>query len=374
MIISPRSLHPVLVAAVAALSLTTISFAQTLDGTAPDAAASTAPAADPATPPAPAIVLSTPAVEAASAFRTYEQKAALISPAFTTGAGVEESLAVGSAYEPKQLSRGSIAYAALVAMQDPAFVAAFRVYAGYPDQRKALAAKIVQDPIYASAFTGANSAAGLIVATLVSQNGRLQTNSAAVKQSAYSVQHSAWSKTKVLDPTGRLNKTKALSIALMNAEPGDVAQLKQAETGAAGTGPDVASAQAMGVHGQPVAGPYAPVVTRGLAVAALAILGEGGDDNDAAVEALLTEPEAGQCLNMAKLNLYQCLAVAGPWYEDIFCLGEHALGETSQCISKETATPAQVQASVSPVSQADSAPAATAQSGAASTTALATAH
>ncbi len=296
---------------------------------------------------APPIALSVPAVEAASAFRAFEQRAAAISPAFTSGAGVEQSLAVGSAYEPKQLSRGAIAYAALIALQDPTFVSTLRVYAPYPDQRKALANRIVQDPVYAAAFAGAPSAAGLIVATLASQNGKITTVGAAVKQSAYSVQHSAWSKSKVIDPAGRLAKAKAQSAALMSAEPDDVAELQKAEPvdGAP-------AAPALGAHGSPVAGPYAPVVTRGLAVAALAILGEGGDDNDAQVEALLTEPEGGQCLNMAKLDLYQCLAVAGPWYEDIFCLGEHALGETSQCISKETATAAQTQAAVTPISMA----------------------
>jgi hypothetical protein len=287
-------------------------------------------------------------LQAATAFRAYERKAAQISPKFTTGSGVEDSLAIGSAYEPQALSRGAIAYAALVALQDPTFVHAFRVYAPYPDQAKALAARIVADPRYAAAFAGAPSAAGLIVATLASEVGKLQTTGAAVKQSAYSVQHSAWSKSRVIDPLARLSKTKSLSTALMTPAPEDMEDLKLAEGGA----PDPRAAQAMPVHGQAVEGPYAPVVQRGLAVAALASMGVAGDSDDASVETLLNEPEDGACLNMSKLNLYQCLAVAGPWYEDIFCLGEHALGETAQCIVKETGTPSQIQAAVTPVSQA----------------------
>jgi hypothetical protein len=309
--------------------------------------AASAPTYGPA-PPAPPIELSSAALQAATSFRAYERKAAQISPKFTTGAGVEDSLAIGSAYEPQQLSRGAIAYAALVALQDPTFVHAFRVYAPYPDQARALAARIVADPRYASAFPGAAGAAGLIVATLSSEVGKLQTTGAAVKQSAYSVQHSAWSKSRVIDPLARLSKTKALSAALMTPAPEDMQDLKLAEDGAA----DPRAAQAMPVHGQAVEGPYAPVVQRGLAVAALASMGVAGDSDDASVETLLNEPEDGACLNMSKLNLYQCLAVAGPWYEDIFCLGEHALGETAQCIVKETGTPSQIQAAVTPVSQA----------------------
>jgi len=299
-------------------------------------------------PPAPPIDLSTPALQAATVFRAYERKAAEISPKFTSGAGVEDSLAIGSAYEPQELSRGVIAYAALVALQDPTFVHAFRVYAPYPDQAKALAARIVADPRYAAAFPGAASAAGLIVATLASEVGKLQTTGAAVKQSAYSVQHSAWSKSRVINPLERLSKTKSLSAALMTPAPEDMQDLKLAEGGAA----DPRAAQAMSVHGQAVDGPYAPVVQRGLAVAALASMGVAGDRDDASVETLLNAPEDGACLNMSKLNLYQCLAVAGPWYEDIFCLGEHALGETAQCLVKETGSPSQIQAAVTPVSQA----------------------
>ena len=35
---------------------------------------------------------------------------------------------------------------------------------------------------------------------------------------------------------------------------------------------------------------------------------------------------------MAKLNYFQCLSVAGPHYEDVFCLGKHAIGDTAQCV------------------------------------------
>jgi hypothetical protein len=36
---------------------------------------------------------------------------------------------------------------------------------------------------------------------------------------------------------------------------------------------------------------------------------------------------------MAKLNLFQCLSVAGPEYEDVFCLGQHAVLDTGQCVA-----------------------------------------
>ncbi len=344
MLVRSRGLKAVAAGVISILSATAPCAWAQADG----AVAAQAPtAADAASAPAAAPVsLSNNAVEAASAFRAYEKKAASLSPSFTSGPQVEDELAIASGYEPKQLARGAVAYAALVALQDPAFVSAMRIYAADPDQARSLAGRIEQDPRYVTQFNGAASAAGLIVATLASDNGRMQTTGAAVKQAAYSVQHSAWSKSKVIDPTGRLARTKTLSAALMTPVPEDVTLLKASE----GVGQDGRAAQMLGVHGQPVDGPYAPVVMRGLAVAAVAILGHAGDDEDSAIETLMSEPENAACLNMSKLNLYQCLAVAGPWYEDVFCLGEHALGETAQCLTKETASASQIQAAVTPVS------------------------
>ena len=45
------------------------------------------------------------------------------------------------------------------------------------------------------------------------------------------------------------------------------------------------------------------------------------------------------CLRLAKLNLYQCLASSGPHYEDIFCLGQHAMIDPGQCVVEATRTP-----------------------------------
>jgi hypothetical protein len=69
-------------------------------------------------------------------------------------------------------------------------------------------------------------------------------------------------------------------------------------------------------------------VVRGLAIAALAALGEAGDANSNQIMGLMSEPNVGRCMNMSKLNLYQCLAVARPHYEDVFCLGQHAMMDT----------------------------------------------
>ena len=292
----------------------------------------------------PPVALSSQVVERAGEFRTYMKHAASISPSFSSGPAIEDSLTLGESYEAQQLSRGAIAYAAVVALQEPGFVAGVRTYAVDPVQRKALAQKLASDPYYATALPGAPAAAGLIIASLNAEGARVRGAGELVKQSAYDVQHQAWSKTSITDPVGRLAHAKAVSAAQMTSESADLDQMKRAVTGS----DDRATERKVSVTGAASAPPYTQVVTRGLAVAAIAALGEGGDENDAALEPLLDDSKDGFCLNMSKLNLYQCLAVAKPWYEDIFCLGQHVLIDTGQCISKAAGQPQPVQTPVPP--------------------------
>jgi hypothetical protein len=82
-------------------------------------------------------------------------------------------------------------------------------------------------------------------------------------------------------------------------------------------------------------------VARGVALAALSVL---GDERQA--HSLMSEPHTTSCLHMAKLNLYQCLASAGPHYEDIYCLGQHAMIDPGQCVVEATRGPGPRQVAV----------------------------
>lgn len=283
-----------------------------------------------AAPPPPPVALSSQVVQRASEFRTYIRHAATITPSFASGPAIEDSLTLGESYEAQELSRGAVAYAAVVALQEPGFVAGVRAYAVDPVERKQLAQKLAADPYYATALPGAPAAAGLIIASLNAEGARLRGAGELVKQSAYDIQHQAWSKAPVIDPAGRLAHAKAISAAAMSAETADVDQMKRAVTGS----DDRTTEHRVATPGGASGPPFTPVVVHGLAVAAIAALGEGGDDNDAALEPLLDDSKNGFCLNMSKLNLYQCLAVAKPWYEDVFCLGQHVLIDTGQCLTK----------------------------------------
>ena len=277
-----------------------------------------------APPPPPPVLLPRNVVEMASVYEAYVQHAAAIDPAFTAGSNVAESLKTGETYESNQFQRGQAAYGAIVALQDPTFVAGLREFARDADRRSEIANRLVADPSSAASLKGADSAAGLVIAAFSDQGQKLLATGARIHQAAYDVQHQSWSKADVEDRPGRLALAKALSAEQQKAIELDTIRLTANATGS----------QPMGMAASPAAPPYTPLVSRALAVAAMAALGEGGEEYSPQLTALLQENNDGQCLHMAKLNLYQCLAVSKPHYEDVFCLGQHAVAETGQCIMK----------------------------------------
>src|SRR5690606_7160935 len=124
-------------------------------------------------------------------------------------------------------------------------------------------------------------------------------------------------------------QAKQLSATALLPETERTARLTQASTGA--TPLDLAPSSA--------SPPYTPLVIRSLAVAALAALGGADDASLEQIMPLLVETTGANCMNHAKLNLYQCLAVAKPNYEDVCCLGEHIMMDTGRCLMKSVGVP-----------------------------------
>jgi hypothetical protein len=277
-----------------------------------------------APPPPPPVLLPHRVVESASIYEAYVQHAAAIDPGFSGGDAVAASLKTGETYEADQFQRGETAYGAIVALQDPTFVASLRAFATDAGRRSQVANAIMADPNYAATFKGSDSAAGLVIAALSDQGQKLLATGARIRQAAYDVQHQSWSKADVVGRDTRLALAKSLSAEQQQAIDEDALRLNQAATGA----------QPMGLAAPPAAPPYTPLVARSLAVAAMAALGEGGEEYSTQLNALLTDNVESSCLHMAKLNLYQCLAVSKPHYEDVFCLGQHAVSDTGQCIMR----------------------------------------
>jgi hypothetical protein len=260
----------------------------------------------------------------AAAFESFMRHARGIDPAFAGPAEVAQALQTGARHEPHELEAGMIAYAALAALQEPRFVAAVRGEPSPGDFARRLAA----DPRAALALPGADAAGARAGGALYAQGSGLAIDGEKVKHAAYSVQHQPWSTAKVADPAGRLSRVKRLSGESYQPNREDPGQLQ------------MSLAQNLRRPGAP-----SPVVARGVALAALSVLGEQRQG-----QSLMSEPNTGSCLHMAKLNLYQCLASAGPHYEDIFCLGQHAMIDPGQCVVDAAKAPASRQVAMTKTS------------------------
>ena len=247
-------------------------------------------------------------VAQAGAFESYMRRARAIDAGFSGPGEVAQALQTGAAHEPVELESGMVAYAALAALQEPRFVAAVKA------DRSDLARRLAADPRAALEIPGADMAGARASGALYAQGAALSDQGAKVKRAAYTVQHQAWSTAKVSDPSGRLARVKRLSAVAYEPARDDAQHLQSSLT-----------------EGGRRPGPPSPLVARGVALAALSVLGQARQ-----AHALMSEPRTTSCLHMAKLNLYQCLASAGPHYEDIFYLGQHAMIDTGQCVVEAT--------------------------------------
>jgi hypothetical protein len=272
---------------------------------------------------------------AASTFSAYMEQAAGVNSQFSGGASVGQALKTGASYEPSQFQEGMVGFGAMAALQDGRFVRGIEAAASQAGDRQALAQRIAADPGMVLQFDGAAEAAGRVQAALHARGASLFGTGGQVKQAAYAIQHKAWSTVTVADGAARLMELKTLSSSRRSPTDSDNARLIQI---VAGPTPPAGEAARVTV-----------VVMHALALAAEADLGAARDGDLPRLQPLLAESSTTDCLRIAKLNLYQCMAVAGPQYEDVFCLGQHELMDTGQCVTRAVGEPAPATALAPPV-------------------------
>lgn len=323
------------------------------------------PPAPPPPPPPPPVALNQGVADAAAVYVAFVREVGTIQAGgFQDAEAIQAAIRKGSAYDPAQLSRGMIAYGAILALQSDGFVAGVREYAIDPDQRREIVDSIIRNPAYAATLPGAAEAAGLISARLGQDAASLGVIAAAVQEDAYTIQERRdprrrWAVQHLTNREERLEAAKALSLQPMLPSAEEAALLFAAAH----------SGEGLTLDGAALPPPYTPAIVNSLAIAALAALGAGGDDYRTYTEALAVESNSEFCLNMSKLMLFQCLAASRPSYEDMFCLGRHIVGDLAACTAQNVG-PAPGQSA--PVLAADT-PAVAAEAAAASTDAVASA-
>jgi hypothetical protein len=276
----------------------------------------------PPLPPAGPVALPARSLADAAAFQAYLERVGGASAAFTSGAAVGQTLRDSAAFSTRALVRDAVAYGAIAALQDQQFVNELRAAGNSPDNRRLMAGYLMADPGYAFLFRGSSHAAGLARVALENGGLRLYNAGKAVRQASYDMQHQPWSKLEVEGRPARLAAVEAEGRGSLPDAADHMEALRSAETGAA----------PMSISAGSLAPPYTPLVAKAVQLAAIAALGEGSDELYDRIASLAAEETTDNCLHIAKLNLYQCLAVAKPNYEDAFCAGQHAMVDTGACL------------------------------------------
>ncbi|HUG63380.1 MAG TPA: hypothetical protein VMP03_16155 [Methylomirabilota bacterium] len=285
----------------------------------------------------PPIALNRGVAEAAAVYPAFSRDLAALEGGFASPEQIQAALRRGSAYDPGQISRGLVAYASILALQSPEFVAGVRSLADDRTTRERLVADLVADPGLASTLPGAEAAAGLVMSTLSADIAALSRAANSIENDAYAIQarydpRRPWAVTEVGDRGGRLEAAKVSSARTMLPSAEATSQLFAAAHSGGG---------ALPISGEPHKPPYPPAVVNALALAALAALGYAGENARANTDALQFDRVSQGCLSMSKLNLFQCLAASRPNYEDMFCLGRHIVRDLATC-SRGAAMPAPV--------------------------------
>ncbi len=327
------------------LAVTAVAAVAVLAGceTPPEAPPPAPPPVVVAAPPPP-VTLNQGVAESAAIYVAFIREASTIRAGFPDADSIQAAMQRGAAYQSGQLSRGLIAYASILALQSPEFVAGLRGYAADPTVRQQVVYSILSDPNYAASLPGADAAAGLISTTIGRDAVMLTAIADAVEGDAYTIQERRdprrrWATTPIANREVRLERAKSLSAMQMLPSPEESARLFAAAH--AGSG--------LGVSGGRASPPYTPVVARALSIAALAALGAAGEDQRANTDILISDPGNQFCFDLSKLNLFQCLAASRPSYEDMFCIGRHIVRDLATCAGGAVGpAPAQSLAAVLP--------------------------
>ncbi len=278
--------------------------------------------------------------QAATYIRFREDVAAIEAMPFTNADVTREAHRRLAAHDAADLSSGWVAYAALVAADQPGFAEALEEeLKKRPNRRKGelggvdgLMSKVAQDPAYLRNLPGADEAVRAVLAMTVQDGARITELGEAYKTQAYAMQKTAWGKAKISPSQKRLDE--AATYGRSRGAPAAPVFVRAENNGV--LAPALASARgewaadwgAGADEGKMTEKNAEVVIDRILNLAARYSTNKL---NPKIVEVYAQNTKSERCLSMAKLTLDQCIAATRTPYEEAFCLGEHGLKDVATC-------------------------------------------
>lgn len=246
-----------------------------------------------------------------------------------------------AAHDPKAISAGFIAYAALVAADTPEFAEAIKTEMQKKKNRRrnelggrdGLLSNMAQDFSFLRSLDGADMAVTNVLAMTAKDGARITSLGETFKSQAYAMQKTKWGKKRIAASQSRIQEADAYSdergepsmpdfehrmdngvmVPTLASESG-AWSASWGETAPAGTMRQ-ANAAAMMDRILSLAARYA---TESL--------------NEKLVSVYSRDKKSENCLSLSKLTLNQCIAATRTPYEEAFCLGEHGLNDVATCV------------------------------------------
>lgn len=279
----------------------------------------------------------------AANYISFRQDVAVVeAQPFTSAKVTREAHKLLSTHSSTELSSGWVAYAALVAADTPEFAKALEAEVSGKGKKgkkgqsgkDAFLARLNENPNYVLSIPGANAAVQRVLAMTSADAARFSALGEAFKQQAYAMQRTAWGKKQI--GAGSARNAEAASYGRDRpqvATPAMQPVLNDGVTAPMLTSLDKTWAPDWGQDAKTPRSvePNASVVMNRVMTLA-ARYAVGGGVNETVVDVYAKNDHADQCLSMASLTLKQCIAATRTPYEEAFCLGEHALNDTSRCI------------------------------------------
>lgn len=288
---------------------------------------------------------------AAAVYGTYQGDVSTVrNKPFASAKDIESATLNLGGQDADQLSKGWLAYSALVASQSDEFRDAVRELASYYGRDRVLLG-LRNDYTYVQSLAGSEEAVDAAATALGNDSDRIKFAASYVQEQAYSLQASGWAKRKVgarkqsiLSSLGTGRSVDGDLLATLASEEGDTALNLAGKSGAPSMWEGVQAAAKTirfpTLTGGSIGGDSAKrslaredLAHRINTLAAYRLLGVEGE-SASQLQTALADRSSKRCLVKAQLNLQQCVAAVHNQYELPFCISEHALTEVKTCMDK----------------------------------------
>ncbi|WOI53982.1 hypothetical protein [Parvularcula sp. LCG005] len=238
-----------------------------------------------------------------------------------------------ASYEPEEMGRAYIAYAALVAADSPTFAAAIESKTRRDKNREEFLIQLRDNPATVRDLEGADEAINAIMAMTARDATRIGALGELYIQEAYVLQEQAWARKKLAqDGMSRVRGavTWADSRAWPLLPPRPVILSKSGTTR-----PNLVSDPTWSDVWSNLDAVAVPDEHSGATMTRALLLGARyavGDLTEGQLNGYAISKTQSKCFVNAKLNLDQCIAATRTPYEEAFCIGTHGLQDISQCV------------------------------------------